>query len=98
MYTTINGNKAKTLVGKGAKLIDIRSPVEFATNTIPSAINVPFRNVTTLAVKFDKKTPIICFGNEGQQDSAQFASYATQLGFTNVYVLSSINSWNEIKK
>ena len=41
IQATIDLNKALALRSKGALLVDVRTPAEFADGTIPGAVNVP---------------------------------------------------------
>jgi len=76
----INATKAKKLIDKGATIVDIRSPVDFAAGSFPNAVNVPLRNISQL-MRFDRKKPVLFFGkddNDGELEQA--LNYATQMG------------------
>jgi len=90
----INQTRVKTLLEKkNAKLIDVRSPVDFANNTIPTAVNLPLRNISQLMGE-NRKRPLIFFGkDDNDSDMTQAENYATQMGFTNVYVLGAFSNW-----
>lgn len=87
----ININKAKKLLSKGATLIDIRSPVDFATGSYPNAVNVPLRNISQL-MKMDRKKPIIFFSTDDSDPQlAQAVNYAVQMQL-DAYSVGSIKN------
>ena len=55
---TISAAKAKKLIGRGAVVVDIRQPAEFARERIPGAINEPAGKLGRLAVEGDGKVVI----------------------------------------
>ena len=76
----INATKAKKLIDKGATIVDIRSPVDFAAGNFPNAVNVPLRNISQL-MRFDRKNPIVFIGNDDTDSELEQAlNYATQMG------------------
>jgi rhodanese-related sulfurtransferase len=91
----INSLKAKKLVDKGAKLVDVRSPVAFRDGTLPGAQNVSLRQVSSL-FKLPKDTKIIFFGDTNDSEDLIFAvNYMVQSGFTNVFSLGAMENWNK---
>ena len=90
----IDGKKTKRLIEKGALLFDVRDPVSFRDGTLPGAINLTLRQVSTL-MKHDRKVPLIFFGNNNEDVNLRsILGYASQMGFLNIYSLGSINNWN----
>ena len=89
----ITSQKAGKLVDKGAKLVDVRSPVDFAKGTLPGAINIVLRNVSSLPSKFKKTDTLIFLGTV--EDTKQFERYAEQLGYMNVHTLEMPEEWNK---
>lgn len=90
----IDGKKAKRLIEKGALLFDVRDPVSFRDGTLPGAINLTLRQVSTL-MKHDRKVSLIFFGNNSEDTNLRSVlNYALQMGFLNIYSLGSINNWN----
>jgi rhodanese-related sulfurtransferase len=89
MSVNINGRRAKSLVSKGAILVDTRDPISFRDGTIPGALNYQLRKISEL-IKLPRETTLILFG-EGYDDENVIAgaSYLTQYGFSNVYSLGS---------
>jgi phage shock protein E len=77
------GNNVREMIKAGAKIIDVRSPGEFADEAYPGAINIP---LNTLSARLDeigpKDKPIILYCASGAR-SAQAARLLKQAGFTN---------------
>lgn len=90
----IDGKRAKQLVEKGAVLIDVRSPVSFRDGTLPGAVNVSLRNVSTLR-KYPDSTSFILFSDSSSEDTLRAAvNYIIQMGFERVYELGDMSRWN----
>ena len=90
----ISTKRAKTLIEKGAKLIDVRSPILFRDGTIPGAINIPTGRLHEL-VTFPKNVKYIFFGQSSTDpDLKILLNYASQL-FVDVYYIESKDSWDE---
>jgi rhodanese-related sulfurtransferase len=75
----------------GAKLIDVRTPAEYAAGYVKSAINLPLGDIqsgTTPDTPKDTKLYVYCkSGNR----SVQAKKYLEKAGFTNVVDLGGIN-------
>jgi rhodanese-related sulfurtransferase len=90
----ISPQKARKLIDRGAKLIDVRNPVDFTKGTLDGAVNIVLRNVSALPLKFKKTDTLVLFGTTDDDiDVMQFAKYAEQLGFTNVHSLGAMSNW-----
>lgn len=83
--------KARELVKSGAKLIDVRSPAEFASGHIEGAVNVPVG-----ALKDDKlgakDQPLIVYCASGTR-SAMARSVLKSRGYTQVFNLGAMSRW-----
>ncbi len=83
--------KARELVKSGAKLIDVRSPAEFASGHIDGAVNVPVG-----ALKDDqlgaKDQPLIVYCASGTR-SAMARSALKSRGYTQVFNLGAMSRW-----
>lgn len=91
----INGKRAQKLVEKGALLVDVRSPVSFRDGTIPGAINLSLRQISSL-VREPKKRVLIFFGESETDDTLKAAvNYAMQFGFEQVFSLGSKDNWDK---
>ena len=78
---------------KGAVLIDVREPDEFAKGHIPGAVNLPlqqFMKITELVP--DKSTSLFVYCLVGGRTKRACTGY-TKLGYTNVHNLGGINAY-----
>ena len=77
------GSKVKEMIDAGAKIIDVRSPDEYADESYPGAVNIP---LGVLPAKLDeigpKDGPVVLYCASGAR-SAQAARLLKQAGFTN---------------
>ena len=75
----------KTWVARGAKIIDVRSPGEFASGHAPGAVNIPLDQFATqVSKKFKDKHQefVLCCASGNRSGMAQ--SMMKQKGFTHV--------------
>lgn len=87
------GSDARRLVAAGARLVDVRTPQEFATDHIPGAINIPVqdleRRMTELA---GKERPVVVYCRSGRR-SASAARMLESAGYAAVHDLGSMTRW-----
>jgi phage shock protein E len=85
--------EAHALVEKGAVLVDVRTPQEFASGHIDGAVNIP---VTDLAVRQaelgDKDQAIVVYCRSGAR-SASAKRTLEASGFTHVLDLGPMTRW-----
>lgn len=72
------------LKAKGAIIIDVRSPGEFASGHIKGSVNIPLNNLSQGVAKYKKEATIITCCASGMR-SASAKSVLTSKGFTNVF-------------
>ena len=81
-----NKNKVKSLLDKGAVLIDLRSPVDYRNGNIMGSKNLPLSNFINSFLKFDKAKPIVLIVNfVSDSDLKTVDTYASQLGYEKVW-------------
>jgi phage shock protein E len=73
----------KNLIDKGAFLVDVREPGEFAVGSAKGAINIPLGSVISQLSKFKDKENIVVFCRSGNR-SGQAKTILEQNGFKNV--------------
>lgn len=77
-------SKVKSMIEAGAKVIDVRTPEEFADGAYPGAVNIP---LSTLAARLGEIGPkdgaVVLYCASGAR-SAQAARVLSQAGFANV--------------
>lgn len=91
----IAGKKARSLIDKGAVLVDVRNPVAFRDGTLPGAQNLSLRQLSQL-LKYPKNTSLILFGEDEDDPTLKSAlNYISQYGFSNVYSLGTKDNWEK---
>lgn len=87
LFSALFGNKDQAqlsaTVSKDAFLVDVRTPGEFASGTVPGAVNIPLDTLPTQLAKFNGKKTIVVFCRSGNR-SAQAKNILVQNGFKNV--------------
>ena len=89
----VDGKKAKALVAGGAKLVDVRSPAEFTEKHIDGAVNVPLAEVANTDMGAKDK-PVVVYCGSGTR-SAKAAAKLQAKGYTQVFDLGAMSSWDE---
>ena len=69
------------------RLIDIRTPGEFAKLHVPGAINIPLETIKESNMPFDPDDLIVCICNKGLERSQDAAESFTEIGYTRVFYL-----------
>ena len=84
MYAkSVDRKRVDQLIGRGAILVDMRSPVAFRNGSISGSVNLPLKNFLNQLSGMDRKTNIILFADaEDDSDVVTGTNYAAQLGFT----------------
>lgn len=75
------------LKGRGAMIVDVRTPAEFEGSHIPDAVNVPMEQIQQTAATWDKNGEIVVYCATGAR-STQAAAYLEGQGFTKVHNLT----------
>lgn len=90
---TTPGSDARALVNAGARLVDVRTPEEFARGHIEGAVNIPVSDIEArLGELGDKQGPIVLYCRSGAR-SARVKSLLESKGFTSVVNLGAMSSW-----
>lgn len=93
--THITVKRAKQLVQAGALLLDVRTPVHFRDGSIPGAINVSTRSISSL-LKLPKSTKLVFFGVDDNDTTIEtMINYAIQMGFLDVFTFGGIDNWDK---
>lgn len=85
---------ASSLVSKGAILLDVRSPEEYAAGHIENAVNLEYSKVASEIENLisDKAQPIIVYCSAAKR-SAQALDALLKLGYSAVYNLGSMDNY-----
>lgn len=84
---------AKQLVKDGARLIDVRSPEEYATKHIEGAVNIPVDAIAGQDLG-PKDAPIVLYCGSGRR-AARAAAKLREKGYTRVENLGGMKRWDE---
>ncbi len=79
--------------GRNFRLVDVRSPAEFAQGMIPAGEQLPLHLLPLRVNEFSPDAEIVFYCRTGAR-SGQACMYLSQLGFDNVYNLrGGIMEW-----
>jgi phage shock protein E len=88
-----SGAEAQALVQKGARLVDVRTPAEFAAGHLPGALNVPVDELEQrLGELGPTEQPIILYCRSGSR-SSRAARVLESAGFRQVHDLGPMSAW-----
>jgi len=89
----VTGSEARTLVAKGALLVDVRSESEHAGGAIEGSINIPIQELSgRMAELGDRDAEIVVYCQSGGR-SAMAKRLLEKNGFTKVHDLGGIGRW-----
>ena len=87
----------KEMVQKGAFLVDVRTPEEFASGTVKGAVNIPIDEVESRVKEFERKPSVIVFCRTGRR-SGQAKNILEAHGIPNVINGINVSAMeNELK-
>ncbi len=89
----VSGADARRLVAEGAKLVDVRSPGEFASGHIQGAVNIPVQELALRMSELEPKSQTIVLYCASGMRSARAASVLKNAGFAQVHNLGAMSSW-----
>jgi phage shock protein E len=88
----VDGAAARQLVERGALLVDVRTPGEFASGHIAGAINIPVQELDgRLAELGSKSRPVVLYCRSGAR-SAQAVRVITSAGYQ-AHNLGAMGRW-----
>lgn len=89
----VTPQEARSMVGNGAVLIDVRTPREYAQQHLPGAINIPLHEVIQRLNEIpDGDVVLYCRSGNRSQTALKILH---QKGKENVYDLGAITRWNQ---
>ena len=78
---------------EGSILVDVREKDEFEEGHIPSAVNIPLSNITTItSILSNKETPLFVYCLSGAR-SKQAESIFKKLGYSTVKNIGGMNRY-----
>jgi phage shock protein E len=69
MFGRISPERARQLVGEGAKLVDVRTRGEFASGHVDGALNIPLAEIGSAAEKLGREKPVVLYCHSGMRSS-----------------------------
>ncbi|HUL60706.1 MAG TPA: rhodanese-like domain-containing protein [Anaeromyxobacteraceae bacterium] len=89
----VTGDAARALVGAGARLVDVRTPEEFAAGHLPRAVNVPYDEIAERIAEIGPPaTPVVVYCRSGRR-AARAAEALRGLGYGEVHDLGPMSAW-----
>ncbi|MFN0063295.1 MAG: rhodanese-like domain-containing protein [Myxococcaceae bacterium] len=90
---SVSSERAHELVSQGAKLVDVRTPEEFASGHIAGAINIPVSQIEARAHELGaKEGPLVVYCHAGVR-SRRAADILERAGFKLVHDLGAMSRW-----
>jgi phage shock protein E len=96
--TDASAVRAQELVQGGARLVDVRTPEEFAAGHIAGAINVPLQQLDARVNELQPKDGALVVYCRSGRRSAEAASLLAAAGFNSVYDLGPMSRWPEVRE
>ena len=94
LFGSPTGPGLDEMIAQGAKIIDVRTPAEFAGGHVKDAVNIPLSTLGARLGRFKKDEAIItCCASGIRSRSAKALLQAN--GFTNVH---NGGSWHKVKQ
>lgn len=89
----IDAAAARQLVSDGVKVVDVRTPGEFAAGHLPGAVNIPFDQLPARAAELGPpSTPVLVYCRTGRR-SGVAAQTLKAKGFTRLWDLQAYDRW-----
>ncbi len=86
----------KEKLAAGAKIVDVRSPGEFASGSYPKARNIPLDKLESRMGELPKDGPIVLFCASGAR-SAQAARLLKRAGFADVVSAGGLGDMRSLR-
>lgn len=85
--------QAHALVAGGAKLVDVRTPGEFAAGHLPGAVNIPVNELQSrLGELGESSAPVVLYCRSGAR-SASASGILKKAGFSSVHDVGAMSRW-----
>ena len=94
-YPTLTYSEARTLIGQGAQLVDVRTPQEYQQHALPGAVNIPLPVIQQALKQLDKETDARFVGYLGAVGEGSLA-LITIVAVSGVALAATPEIWHEI--
>jgi rhodanese-related sulfurtransferase len=89
----VDGATARKLVASGIKVVDVRTPAEFASGHLPGAVNIPHDEVARRHAEVGPaSTPVLLYCRSGRRTEIA-ARALREKGFSAIYDMQSYDKW-----
>lgn len=89
----VSSEEARRLVQAGARLVDVRTPAEFAAGHIPGAVNIPVQELEQRMGELEPKSAALVLYCRSGNRSGRAARLLKGAGYEDVHDLGSIDRW-----
>ena len=94
MTDPMNCDEVRTLLTRGAQLVDVRTPGEYAAGALPGASNLPVEAITQWVNRLDRDKPVLLYCRSGARSGAA-RNFLRGLGFRETYNLGAYTAWRD---
>lgn len=92
------GTTARALAARGAVLLDVRTPEEFASEHVEGAVNIPLGELAARSRELGRKErPVVVYCRSGRR-SAEAARFLRSLGFAHVHDMGAMLEWSAVAR
>ncbi|BDG10006.1 rhodanese-like domain-containing protein [Anaeromyxobacter paludicola] len=89
----VDGPTAHRLVASGVKVVDVRTPAEYAAGHVPGALNIPHDQMAARHAEIGPpSTPVLLYCRTGHRTRIA-AEALREKGFTTLYDLQAYDRW-----
>jgi len=89
----VDATTARRLVAAGVKVVDVRTPAEYAAGHVPGAVNVPYDEMERRYGELGPPTtPLLLYCHSGRRSGIAIRMLK-QKGFTRLYDLQAYERW-----
>jgi phage shock protein E len=89
----VTGADARRLVREGARLVDVRTPSEFAAGHIEGALNIPVQELGDRLQELEPRDQAVVVYCRSGHRSGNAARLLTRAGFPTVHDLGAMSRW-----
>ena len=89
----VSSQQARQLVDAGARLVDVRTPTEFAAGHIPGAVNIPLQQLEGRLEELQPKDQTLVLYCRSGNRSSTAARVLKGAGFSAVHDLGPMSRW-----
>ncbi|MBI3574379.1 MAG: rhodanese-like domain-containing protein [Gammaproteobacteria bacterium] len=94
MIDPMNCEEAQALLTRGAQLVDVRTPGEYAAGALPGASNLPVEAIYQWVNNLDREKPVLLYCRSGARSGAA-THFLRGAGFREAYNLGAYAAWRD---